>query len=79
MARIRAFFTLALAAVWSHSNAVAAQKPNVLFIIVDDLNDWVGCLNGHSQTLTPNIDRLAARGMLFTNAHCVAPVCHPSG
>jgi len=45
-----------------------ADKPNVLLIAVDDLNDWVGCLGGHSQTHTPNIDRLAARGMLFTNA-----------
>ena len=34
--------------------------PNVLFIAVDDLNDWIGCLEGHPQALTPNIDRLAA-------------------
>ena len=47
-------------------------------IIVDDLNDWVGCLGGHPQVKTPNIDRLAARGMLFTNAHCVTPLCDPS-
>ena len=51
--------------------------PNVLFISVDDWNDWVGCL-GHEQALTPNVDRLASRGLLFTNAHCVAPVCNPS-
>lgn len=56
----------------------AAAKPNVLMIIVDDLNDWVGCLGGHPQARTPNIDRLAARGMLFTNAHCVSPLCNPS-
>jgi arylsulfatase A-like enzyme len=55
-----------------------AQSPNVLFIAVDDLNDWVGCLNGHPQALTPNIDRLAARGVLFTNAHCASPACNPS-
>ncbi len=55
-----------------------ADKPNVLFIAIDDLNDWVGCLGGHPQALTPNIDRLAARGMLFTNAHCAAPACTPS-
>ena len=46
------------------------QKPNVLFITIDDLNDWVGCLGGHPQARTPNIDRLASRGTLFTNAHC---------
>lgn len=54
------------------------QKPNVLFIIVDDLNDWLSCMNGHPQAFTPNIDRLAARGLLFTNAHCQAPLCGPS-
>lgn len=60
-------------------SAVQAQdKPNVLFISVDDLNDWVGCLGGHPQAKTPNLDRLAASGMLFTNAHCPAPACNPS-
>jgi arylsulfatase A-like enzyme len=54
------------------------EKPNVLMIIVDDMNDWVGALNGHPDVRTPNIDRLARRGMLFTNAHVVAPVCNPS-
>ncbi|MFN9913157.1 MAG: sulfatase-like hydrolase/transferase, partial [Pirellulaceae bacterium] len=39
---------------------------------------WVGCLGGHPQVQTPNIDRLARRGLLFTNAHCAAPVCNPS-
>jgi arylsulfatase A-like enzyme len=53
------------------------KRPNVLFISVDDWNDWVGCL-GHKQALTPSVDRLAGRGLLFTNAHCVAPVCNPS-
>src|SRR5262245_48137969 len=56
----------------------AAERPNVLFIAVDDLNDWVGCLGGHPQARTPNIDRLARRGTLFTNAHCQAPLCNPS-
>jgi arylsulfatase A-like enzyme len=54
------------------------SKPNVLFISVDDLNDWIGCLGGHPQAKTPNIDRLAASGVLFTNAHCAAPACNPS-
>lgn len=47
-------------------------------IVVDDMNDWVGCLGGHPDVHTPNIDRLAQRGVLFTNAHCAAPVCNPS-
>ncbi len=55
-----------------------AAPPNVLFIAVDDLNDWIGPLGGHPQTVTPNLDRLAARGMIFTNAHCAAPACNPS-
>lgn len=54
------------------------DRPNVLLIAVDDLNDWVGCLEGHPQAKTPNIDRLARRGTLFTNAHCQAPLCNPS-
>ena len=53
-------------------------KPNVLFIAIDDLNDWTGMLKGNPQALTPNMDRLAAKGMLFTNAHCAAPACGPS-
>ncbi|WP_425562793.1 sulfatase-like hydrolase/transferase [Litoribaculum gwangyangense] len=54
------------------------EKPNVLFIVIDDLNDWVGVLNGHPQTKTPNMDALAKSGMLFSNAHCQAPICAPS-
>ncbi len=47
-------------------------------IAVDDLNDWVSCLGGHPGGRTPNLDRLAARGVLFTNSHCNAPLCNPS-
>jgi choline-sulfatase len=53
-------------------------KPNVLFIAIDDQNDWIGCLHGHPQVKTPHIDRLARMGTLFTNAHCQAPLCNPS-
>ncbi len=54
------------------------NKPNVLFMCIDDLNDWIGCLGGHPDVQTPHLDRLAARGVLFTNAHCSAPACNPS-
>jgi len=57
---------------------LAAAQPNVLFIALDDLNDWVGCLGGHPQTRTPNIDKLAASGVLFRNAYTAAPSCNPS-
>lgn len=56
----------------------AQKQPNVLFIAVDDLNNWLGCLNTNSNTKTPNIDKLAAQGVLFSNAHCQAPLCGPS-
>jgi arylsulfatase A-like enzyme len=56
----------------------AAEKPDVLFIAVDDLNDWTSYLKGHPQAHTPHIDRLVARGTAFTNAHCAAPACNPS-
>jgi len=70
---------LALAAMDGVSAArAAAEKPNVLFIAIDDLNDWVGYLGGHPQARTPNIDRLARRGVAFTHAYCAAPVCNPS-
>jgi arylsulfatase A-like enzyme len=72
------FAVLVLAWAGDGGGAPAAQKPNVLFIAIDDLNDWVGCLGGHPQAKTPNMDRLAARGTLFNNAHCQSPLCNPS-
>lgn len=55
-----------------------ASRPNVLFIAIDDQNDWVGALGGHPLAKTPNLDRLAKRGTVFLNAHCNAPLCNPS-
>lgn len=53
-------------------------RPNVLFVVFDDLNDWEGCMFGHPQSITPNIDRLAKRGILFSNAHSAGTMCCPS-
>ncbi|WP_206028498.1 sulfatase-like hydrolase/transferase [Thalassoroseus pseudoceratinae] len=58
--------------------ADSIRRPNVLFIAMDDLNDWIGVLGGHPQSLTPNLDRLARDSVLFENAHCSAPACNPS-
>ncbi|HEX4955408.1 MAG TPA: sulfatase [Thermoanaerobaculia bacterium] len=54
------------------------SRPSVLFISIDDLNDWVGVLGGHPAAVTPNLDRLAAGGRLFTRAYCSGPNCNAS-
>ena len=58
-------------------HAEKASKPNVLFLIFDDLNCDLGCY-GHKLVKSPNIDRLAKRGVLFRNAYCQYPLCGPS-
>lgn len=60
------------------SMVFAQEKPNVLLITVDDMNDWVGAFGGHPQAKTPNIDKLAEKGVVFKNAYCSAPLCNPS-
>lgn len=54
------------------------MKPNVLFIVADDLNAWVGALGRNPDVKTPNIDALAARATLFSHAYCTAPYCNAS-
>ncbi len=54
------------------------QRPNVLFLAVDDMNDWIGCHQTRPRAITPHIDRLAARGVNFTNAHTAGVFCAPS-
>ncbi len=71
-------FVVSLAFLFGVPQAFAAERPNVLFIAIDDLNDWLGCYGGHPQVQTPNIDALSRRGVTFTNAHCQAPICNPS-
>ncbi|MCX7886480.1 MAG: sulfatase [Verrucomicrobiae bacterium] len=60
------------------AHAADNKRPNVLFIAIDDLRDWVHYLGVNQQVKTPNIDRLAARGLAFTRAYCAAPLCNPS-
>jgi hypothetical protein len=62
----------------THLNAADSRQPNVLFISIDDLNDWVGGLGGHPQAITPHMDRLFEQGLLFSNAHCSQAVCTAS-
>ncbi len=69
---------LVLLAILGSDSMAGEKSPNVLFIAIDDLNDWIGCLGGHPQTVTPNLDRLASSGMLFRNAYCPAASCNPS-
>ncbi|MEM9160956.1 MAG: sulfatase-like hydrolase/transferase, partial [Verrucomicrobiota bacterium] len=56
----------------------AGDRPNILMISVDDLNDWVGVYGGHPQCKTPHIDKFAEQAMVFRNASCAGPVCGPS-
>lgn len=60
------------------SKSTTTASPNILFIAIDDLNDWVEVLHANPDVKTPNINRLAEMGMLFTNAHTQAPICAPS-
>jgi len=59
------------------SSLCQAEKPNVLFIAVDDLNDWAG-YSGEKQVISPNMDKLAKDGVWFSRAYCQYPVCGPS-
>jgi len=66
--------------VWASAQTDPADQPhpNVLFIAIDDMNDWAGFLDTHPQVQTPNMDTLATQGVSFTNAHVPAPICGPS-
>jgi len=63
--------------LFSHSIS-ASDRPNVLMISVDDLNDWVGAFGGNPQCQTPHMDRFAEKSMVFLNTSCPGPVCGPS-
>ena len=72
---IAAFVLLVLADIQAGEKE---QKPNVLLIVIDDLNDYQACFGGHPQARTPNIDKLALSGVRFTNAHTNIGLCNPS-
>ena len=72
---IVAAFAFLLAVLAAHA---AERNPNVVFIAIDDQNDWIGAFGGHPLAQTPHIDALAARGTALLNAHCQAPLCNPS-
>ena len=65
---------------WAEQGSRGARKgrTNVLLIIADDLRDYAGWMGGHPQSVTPNMDALARRGMRFSNAHCAQALCNPS-
>jgi len=69
---------LFLSGLLSTSWAGEQPRPDIVFIIVDDLNDWLGCLGGHPDAQSPHIDALAKSGMLFSQAYCNSPQCRPS-
>ena len=68
----------------SHARAATDEQTNgkrynVLFIAIDDLNDWVGCLGGNPQAITPNFDRYARdHAMVMNKAYCPSTVCGPT-
>ncbi len=75
MLRIALLALVLFACLSAHSEAA---KPNVLFIAIDDQNDWIGTLGGHPLAKTPHLDALAERGSVFLNAHCNSPLCNSS-
>lgn len=69
---------LVFALICLAAQSTLGRTTNVLFIAVDDLNDYISPLDGHPGLKTPNFERLARQSVTFENAHCAAPACHPS-
>ena len=75
---MKILFTFLFLSTFFTSEMRATSKPNVLFITVDDMNDWISLLDPKSPIKTPNLERLARRGTLFTRAYCMSAACNPS-
>jgi len=79
MNRIVCFLAAILIGACMATALFAADRgPNVLFIAIDDLNDWTSVFDKDNPIRTPNLERLAQRGMFFTRAYCVSAACNPS-
>lgn len=78
MTWISNLFRAALFVVFLSAGAARAKQPNVLFLAVDDMNDWIGSLGATPRAITPNLDKLAARGVNFSNAHTPGVYCAPA-
>lgn len=72
------FISLLLSSLLLSGTLAAAKRPNVLLIVLDDLNDFIGHMEGHPQAITPHMDALATQGVTFKNAHSNAAICIPS-
>ncbi len=78
---MKIFYIFIISLVLAIPDFVVGQnndRPNIVLIIIDDLNDYTGFLGGHPQAKTPHMDTLAKEGTVFTNAHTNAPICAPS-
>ncbi|MDA7667311.1 sulfatase [Akkermansiaceae bacterium] len=78
MTWISNLFRAALFVVFMSVGSACAKQPNVLFLAVDDMNDWIGSLGATPRAITPNLDKLAARGVNFSNAHTPGVYCAPA-
>jgi arylsulfatase A-like enzyme len=78
MKRIIIFIIIILWMAYLPAFAQNSNKPNIILIAIDDLNDWVGAMGGNPQMLTPHMDKLAQKSMVFRNTSCAGPVCCPS-
>ena len=77
--RLLAIVLLAIAMIGELRPAGAAERPNIVYILADDLGYGdLGCYNKNSKIPTPNLDRLAKQGMRFTDAHAPSSVCSPT-